>query len=126
MGREDQCWSCGHCGIVWFSREEACAYFRLSQPVAVAPAAGNDESPSLVLTESLRFCPVCASAPYQVAVGSDLVVDLCEGCGGLLFDAGESLSLKGKLAVGHAAPRFRQLLSSLVFSGVPGSRGPYR
>jgi hypothetical protein len=119
MCREDQCWSCARCGAVWFSQEEACACFELAPPDVV------DENPGPDVGEGLRVCAICGVPLARVKVGDDLVLDLCERCGGILLDAGESLKLRGKLASGRDGPRFRRLLSSFVL-GVPGARGPYR
>lgn len=118
MVDEDGCCSCSDCGGVWFTPVEARDYFGFASDEA-AVAVPDASAPAV----NDRLCPSCLAGLHHFDVGESLGLDRCGGCGGLYFDAGESLKLRSLLAVGHDGPTLRARMLGLV--GAPGS-GPYR
>ena len=58
----------------------------------------------------------------RIDVEGVLVLDRCGRCGGLFFDAGESIALRSRLAAGHGGPQLR----SKVIAVLTHSIGPFR
>jgi hypothetical protein len=79
----------------------------------------NQEPPPFPLIPTLLQCPECPGRLGHLAVDAELVLDQCESCGGLLFDEGESLSLKGRLLKDGFRARVAEVIHTF-------RQGPYR
>lgn len=110
MAAEEGCRSCHQCGSVWFDLLEARRFFALDDDPKPLP-------PLLALSPTGLVCPECQRGLGRLEIEQDLVIDQCEGCGGLLFEEGESLKMRGRLQVRGV----RERVERVVFR-----QGPYR
>jgi hypothetical protein len=113
MAQEPESWSCHRCGVVWFGFDAARAFFVLELP------PHKSAPPPFPLIPTGHRCPECPGELGHMEVDPELILDQCERCGGLLFDEGESLSLKGRLL----KKGFRDRVAEVIHTF---RQGPYR
>ena len=118
---EVMCSSCRRCGGTWFTIEQAERYFCFEATEARGLGPGPS-SPADRDAPAVLACPACTGDLIKIEPADDLVLDQCERCSGLFFDAGESLSLKSKLIAGYGGPELRRAMLRVVMH----RQGPYR
>lgn len=112
MAQEAECHSCYGCGSVWFGLEAARRFFAIGKDP-------TDVAPPFPLTPTSLSCPQCSGNLGHLVIDEELVLDQCEGCGGLLFEEGESLAMRGRLQKRGFRERVAQVIHTF-------RQGPYR
>ncbi len=76
---------CDECFGIWFDKDELANYIELSKDIPeLKEMKAKAQKTDLV-------CPKCNGALEELPFSSqtDILVDRCDGCGGIFFDAGE-------------------------------------
>ncbi len=95
---------CHGCSGIMFDKGEVAEAFQLAEDIpgfqGAMRAQGGEEMP----------CPKCGGTfvEMQYAVGTDLLVDVCQGCGAIFLDRGEFPKLS-RIAASVDKPQTRLL-----------------
>ena len=76
---------CGQCFGIWFDKDELANYIELSKDIPEIKEMKKQAR------KTGLACPKCKGTLEELPFSSqtDILVDRCESCGGIFFDAGE-------------------------------------